>query len=69
MIGWPRKIPCSLRKATTLPDRVTSPIKVPNIMENETAGSMEDLVYNLVNSDAATMLEAPPPSPLKIATS
>ena len=63
---WPLRTPCSLPKATKLPEKVTAPIKteIPIVIRVRRSES-----GSVANADSATRADAPPPNPLKAATS
>ena len=59
----------SFPKAIRLPEKVTSPIRVPSMMVTATSFGMPSAVSrSLTNSAAAMRADAPPPRPLKTAT-
>ena len=68
--GFPVTMPCSLPKAIRLPEKVTAPISVlSTIVTPASVPSAGPAPPARTNSAAATAADAPPPKPLKTATS
>ena len=69
VIGRPVRSSCSLPKAMRLPVSVTKPMSTPSMIVSLTwPSTLMSASVMRTNSDTAMTAEAPPPTPLKIAT-